>query len=62
MKINYGFERNQRTRAKAIKKEEKLRLRAQETAERKALKESRTAAGTDTRIPPAEDPPEPESK
>lgn len=62
MKINYGFERNQRTRAKALKKEEKLRLRAQETAERKALKEREATVGTDADRPPSDDPAEPESK
>jgi hypothetical protein len=46
LKVNYGFERSQRNRAKDLKKQEKLRRREEETAKRKALKESQ--AGGDT--------------
>ncbi len=38
MKVNYGFERAQRKRAKEQKKQDKLRRREEETAKRKALK------------------------
>jgi hypothetical protein len=39
LKVNYGFERSQRKRAKDQKKQEKLRRREEETAKRKALKD-----------------------
>ena len=39
MKVNYGFERAQRKRAKEQKKQDKLRRREEETARRRALKE-----------------------
>ncbi len=44
MKVNYGFERAQRKRAKEQKKQDKLRRREEETAKRKALKEGLAAS------------------
>ena len=44
MKVNYGFERAQRKRAKDFKKQEKLRRREEETAKRKALKEGQSGS------------------
>ena len=38
LKVNYGFERAQRKRAKDQKKQEKLRRKEEEAAKRKALK------------------------
>ena len=46
LKVNYGFERAQRKRAKDLKKQEKLRRREEETARRKALKEAQSAGGS----------------
>ncbi len=47
LKVNYGFERAQRKRAKDLKKQEKLRRREEETARRKALKEVQSSSGSD---------------
>ncbi len=47
MKVNYGFERAQRKRAKEQKKQEKLRRREEETAKRKALKEGQAGGEPD---------------
>lgn len=54
MKVNYGFERAQRKRAKDLKKQEKLRRREEETAKRKALKASQP--GDDSDGAPESDP------
>lgn len=62
MKVNYGFERSQRKRAKDLKKQEKLRRREEETAKRKALKEGQTISGSDdvssSEVPTSDGPPE----
>jgi len=44
MKPNYRQERAQRTRAKDVKKQEKLRRREEDAAKRKALREKQTGA------------------
>jgi hypothetical protein len=62
LKPNYGFERSQRARAKAIKKQEKLHRRDQATARRKALKGDQTAIDSDGVLHPVEDSVEPKSK
>lgn len=46
-KVNYQQQRNDRNRAKQAKKEEKLRLRQEEAAQRKAAGEAPSADGED---------------
>ena len=50
-KPNYSFERNERSRAKDRKKQEKLRRREEETARRKS--EETAAESTDGETPAA---------
>jgi hypothetical protein len=58
LKVNYGFERAQRKRAKELKKQEKLRRREEEGAKRKALKEGHAGEEGNVDAPTPESPDE----
>jgi hypothetical protein len=62
LKVNYRFERNQRARAKAIKKQEKLQRRDEAAAKRKALQENPIAIDPAAGVRPSEGTGTPESK
>jgi hypothetical protein len=55
LKVNYRFERNQRARAKAMKKQEKLQRRDEAAAKHKELKEDPTAIDPVAGMRPSED-------
>lgn len=50
-KPNYGFERSQRTKAKAEKKAERLRAKAEKVAARKATAEGAPTDDESPKIP-----------